>query len=113
MTTQVGWIKFDGDEHFDFRYYRPDDRHILAQIASEGAEGAHPSRTHRRGMTMGRVDIPRRFRAAHHEIRCKECRITWRSWVQRILGMKRGFSPTWAKGRIAEVKKRQNDKATS
>lgn len=36
MTTQVGWIKFDGDEHFDFRYYRPDDRHILAQIASEG-----------------------------------------------------------------------------
>jgi len=34
-----------------------------------------------------------RLQAARHETRCAECRVTWRSWVQRILGMQRGFSP--------------------
>lgn len=33
------------------------------------------------------------LRAALHETRCIECRVTWRSWVQRLLGIKRGYAP--------------------
>lgn len=32
-------------------------------------------------------------RAAVHEVRCAECRVTWKSWVQRIFGIKAGFAP--------------------
>jgi len=28
-----------------------------------------------------------RIRAALHEIRCIECRVTWRSWLARLLGV--------------------------
>lgn len=31
--------------------------------------------------------------AAIHETQCEECRVTWRSWLQRIVGIKAGFSP--------------------
>jgi hypothetical protein len=34
-----------------------------------------------------------RFKAAAHEMRCAECRVTWRSLVQRLLGIRAGFSP--------------------
>lgn len=37
--------------------------------------------------------IPTRLKAAWHELSCWECRVTWLSWVQRLLGMKRGFTP--------------------
>lgn len=35
----------------------------------------------------------RRLRAAAHELRCPECRVTWRSWWRRLIGDKRGFAP--------------------
>lgn len=28
-----------------------------------------------------------RVRAAVHELRCRECRVTWRSWLARLLGV--------------------------
>jgi hypothetical protein len=34
-----------------------------------------------------------RLRAALHELRCRECRVTWRSWLQRLLGDPRGMTP--------------------
>lgn len=34
-----------------------------------------------------------RFRAAWHELRCWECRVTWRSWFQRVIGDPRGMTP--------------------
>lgn len=40
-----------------------------------------------------RADFKLRMKAALHEIRCTECRVTWRSWLQRILGMQRGYTP--------------------
>lgn len=33
------------------------------------------------------------LRAAKHEIRCAECRVTWRSWLQRLFAVKAGFTP--------------------
>lgn len=39
------------------------------------------------------VKVKRYFGAAAHELRCWECRVTWTSWFQRRLRMKRGFSP--------------------
>jgi hypothetical protein len=27
------------------------------------------------------------LRAAVHEMRCRECRVTWRSWLARLLGV--------------------------
>lgn len=32
-------------------------------------------------------------RAAAHEIRCRECRVTWRSWLLRLVGVHGGFTP--------------------
>lgn len=26
------------------------------------------------------------FRAAVHELHCRECRVTWKSWMQRAIG---------------------------
>ena len=34
-----------------------------------------------------------RVRAALHEVRCLECRVTWLSWAQRALGLEAGFVP--------------------
>lgn len=34
-----------------------------------------------------------RYRAAYHEARCPECRVTWRSWVLRLFNVKAGFAP--------------------
>lgn len=39
------------------------------------------------------ADLPLRIRAARHEVRCSECRVTWKSWLQRILNIKAGFTP--------------------
>lgn len=39
-----------------------------------------------------RVRIGLRLRAAKHELRCLECRVTWRSWLQRLIGDSRGYS---------------------
>lgn len=36
MVSQVGWIKFDGDEHHDFRYWIPEDRRRLDWITAQG-----------------------------------------------------------------------------
>lgn len=33
------------------------------------------------------------LRAALHEVRCRECRVTWTSWAQRLAGMRRGMAP--------------------
>lgn len=32
-------------------------------------------------------------RASLHELRCRECRVTWGSWLERLVGLKRGCSP--------------------
>lgn len=34
-----------------------------------------------------------RLRAARHELRCRECRVTWGSWLGRLLGMRSAYSP--------------------
>lgn len=34
-----------------------------------------------------------RYRAASHELRCSECRVTWISWLQRLVGDPRGMAP--------------------
>ena len=34
-----------------------------------------------------------RAKAAIHEIRCQECRVTWISWAQRIVGIPAGMTP--------------------
>lgn len=34
-----------------------------------------------------------RLKAAWHELRCRECRVTWRSWWQRLRGDPQGFDP--------------------
>jgi phage baseplate assembly protein gpV len=43
------------------------------------------------------MKMPLRLQAALHEIRCQQCRVTWISWLQRLIGDKRGMSPR-AKG---------------
>ena len=37
--------------------------------------------------------IRRRLGAGVHELRCTECRVTWKSWAQRLLGDRRGYRP--------------------
>lgn len=37
--------------------------------------------------------LPLRVRAAVHELDCIECRVTWHSWLQRLVGDRRGHSP--------------------
>lgn len=55
-----------------------------------------------------------RLKAALHELRCWECRVTWTSWTQRLIGIKRGHTPNLSKrGRAlvqrAELAERQRD----
>jgi hypothetical protein len=38
-----------------------------------------------------------RLKAAWHEMRCWECRVTWTSWAQRLVGLKRGQTPKMSK----------------
>lgn len=33
---QVGWVKWDGDEYHDFRYWKPGDRRTDRTIRAEG-----------------------------------------------------------------------------
>ena len=43
---------------------------------------------------LPRVDrVMLHFEAALHELRCDECRVTWRSWLQRLVGDPRGMTP--------------------
>lgn len=42
---------------------------------------------------FGRPRLRLRARAAVHELRCRECRVTWRSWALRLTGGKRGMTP--------------------
>lgn len=42
-----------------------------------------------------------RYRAAYHELRCVECRVTWRSWWQRLIGDERGMTPRLFDGESA------------
>ena len=46
-----------------------------------------------------------RLRAARHELRCWECRVTWTSWAQRLAGMKRGYTPRLPKQQRALVER--------
>lgn len=34
-----------------------------------------------------------RVRAAGHELRCRECRVTWKSWAGRLVGDRRAYRP--------------------
>lgn len=34
-----------------------------------------------------------RTKAAWHELSCWECRVSWGSWIQRLLGLKAGYTP--------------------
>lgn len=41
-----------------------------------------------------RGEWPRAWgRALVHELRCGECRVSWRSWWRRLIGDPRGYSP--------------------
>lgn len=40
------------------------------------------------------VRLTLRLRAAFHELRCRECRVTWASLFQRLLGVPVGYSPS-------------------
>lgn len=46
-------------------------------------------------------------RAALHELRCWECRVTWTSWAQRLVGLKRGYTPKLSKQQRALVERAQ------
>lgn len=45
------------------------------------------------------------LKAAAHELRCWECRVTWTSWAQRLVGLKRGYSPKMSKRERALVER--------
>lgn len=45
-----------------------------------------------------RVSIKLRVKAALHELSCRECRVTWRSWIQRLVGVSAGYSPKVNRG---------------
>lgn len=40
---------------------------------------------------MRRISLT--VKAARHELRCAECRVTWSSWLLRIFGCESGFTP--------------------
>lgn len=48
---------------------------------------------------MNRVPLKMRLKAAAHETQCHECRVTWTSWAQRLLGISRGYSPRLRRSR--------------
>lgn len=37
--------------------------------------------------------VKTRLRAALHELRCPECRVTWPSWLQRLAWLPGGMTP--------------------
>ena len=39
------------------------------------------------------VRVGLRLRAARHELDCWECRVTWKSWAQRLAGIGAGYTP--------------------
>jgi hypothetical protein len=39
------------------------------------------------------IRVSTRWRAAWHELRCRECRVTWRSWLLRVLSWPAGMEP--------------------
>jgi len=43
--VQVGWVRFDGDEFHDFRYFSPDDRHRSVIIAALNGLPVYVDRT--------------------------------------------------------------------
>lgn len=43
------------------------------------------------------------LRAAWHELNCRECRVTWKSWAQRLLGDRRGYTPGLDENGVAGV----------
>ena len=56
-------------------------------------------------MTHPLHTLGRTVRAALHELRCWECRVTWTSWAQRLVGMKRGHTPKLPKQQRALVER--------
>lgn len=48
------------------------------------------------------------LKAAMHEVRCGECRVTWRSWWRRLNNDSRGFDPM---GDVPLVKSLRTDVA--
>jgi len=45
-----------------------------------------------------------RLRAAAHELRCWECRVTWVSWFQRLIGLKGNPRlPKWKAAMIERI----------
>src|SRR5690606_5901780 len=80
------------------RSQRPDRgdprRDREAAPPTEGDPMTHPLHT------LGRTD-----RAALHELRCWECRVTLTSWAQRPVGMKRGHPPKLPQQRRALVER--------
>lgn len=45
-----------------------------------------------------------RLNAARHELACIECRVTWSSWAQRLIGLRRGHTPRISPARIERNK---------
>ena len=41
----------------------------------------------------GKPHLRVRIDAARHELRCRKCRVTWRSWWQRLSGDAEGYAP--------------------
>jgi hypothetical protein len=33
------------------------------------------------------------YRVAWHELRCAQCRVSWKSWLRRVIGDPRGMDP--------------------
>lgn len=46
------------------------------------------------------------MRSRLHELRCIECRVTWKSWVQRCLHMPAGHTPIPSRRQVERVKVR-------
>lgn len=56
-------------------------------------------------MLWYRSPVIKIIQAAYHELRCVECRVTWKSWLQRLTGNKKGFSPKPTIKQIAKNEK--------
>lgn len=68
-------------------------------------------RTARQAMTPAwRISPKLRIPAAVHEIRCSECRVTWRSWFLRLSGLG-GYEPRISQAAITRNKIRIAAKA--
>lgn len=58
-------------------------------------------------MTEQPAPLPAALRAALHELRCWECRVTWTSWAQRLIGINRGYTPHLSKQHRAMIERAQ------